>query len=123
MHNLILGLMASVFACALITNMIKITVGVIVHAAVPLLERLVAHCLFSVAVFKFALHLLLCAFLIPAWGVYGVTAFEIHKRHLCTASIAHTAGVSTQNTLSAGSKLVHRPDQPYFMVPKPLLHP
>ncbi|DBA69974.1 TPA: hypothetical protein ACH3X2_012463 [Trebouxia sp. C0005] len=27
MHNLILGLMASVFACALITNMIKITVG------------------------------------------------------------------------------------------------
>ena len=26
MHNLILGLMASVFACALITNMIKITV-------------------------------------------------------------------------------------------------
>ncbi len=33
MHNLILGLMASVFACALITNMIKITVGVILHAA------------------------------------------------------------------------------------------
>ena len=28
MHNLILGLMANVFACALITNMIKITVGV-----------------------------------------------------------------------------------------------
>ena len=31
MHNLILGLMASVFACALITNMIKITVCVIRH--------------------------------------------------------------------------------------------
>ena len=27
MHNLMLGLMASVFACALITNMIKITVS------------------------------------------------------------------------------------------------
>ena len=95
MHNLIMGLMASVFACALITNMIKITVGVILHAAMPLLECLVAHCLFSVAAFNFALYLLPCAILTPARGEYGVTAFEIHKHHLCTASIAHTAGMST----------------------------
>ena len=97
MHNLILGLMASVFACALITNIIKITVGVIMHAAVPLLERLVAHCLCSVAAFKFALHLLLCAFLIPARGVYGVTAFELNKHCLGTANIAYTAAMSTQS--------------------------
>ncbi len=97
MHNLILGLMASVFACALITNMIKITVGLILHAAMPMLECLVAHCLFFVAAFKFALHLLLCAFLIPARGVYGVTAFELHKHHLGNASIAYTAAMSTQS--------------------------
>lgn len=48
MHNLILGLMASVFACALITNMIKITVGVILRAAKPWLECLVAYCSWSV---------------------------------------------------------------------------
>lgn len=96
MHNLILGLMASVFACALITNMIKITVGVPMHAAVPLLERLVAHCSFSVAAFNFALRLLLCAFLTPARSVYGVTAFDLHKHHHGNASIAYTAGVSTQ---------------------------
>ena len=96
MHNLILGLMASVFACALITNMIKITVGVPMHAAVPLRERLVAHCSFSVAAFNFVLRLLLCAFLTPARSVYGVTAFDLHKHHHGNASIAYTAGVSTQ---------------------------
>ncbi len=45
MHNLILGLMASVFACALITNMIKITVhflpqSIFAHALIPCMIKI-----------------------------------------------------------------------------------
>ncbi len=59
----------------------------------------------------------------PAWGLCNVTAFNLHNHHLFTASIIHTAGVSTQTFCLLAASLCTDLMSHFFLLPTPLLPP